>query len=432
MGLKDDLHVTLTLTNGATVPIDRDTITELRISEELSDTKNGVIGNVTTNEVEIIFTDNEGLFNTSNTSSPYYNYLKGNIKVTLNDGATQLGVYYTDILKNTDFDYQKEVLIIAQDRLGAILGRPVETTLADKAITVRNFVTKIFSRLGVLSNDLVIENGLLNETIDFTTANTPDLETLLNHISIACDCNIFVGRDNKIHFTSKTRSGVAVRTYTPDTRLRGIISRQDTRATPNALRLQYGASTLSEPKKVFELPTLEVDTGTRSFQKYEMKEKGVFSLERGMVTSTSNTEITSLSIDSDRVSFTLHNPSGYKDIVKFEVYGRLLEFTEVTTDVSNESLIALYGRNELTISSSLIQSEQQANAIKGKIWSRLSQSDTIIIIETRDLGFTVNLNDIIQVEDSSVGLSFKGYVQRLKADWIGGNTCSHHITLYRI
>lgn len=193
--------------------------------EELSSDDTSPLGAVSSNEFEFELYNENDIFTPTNEQSKYYGKIKSNVKVDVfireelsNGKWISMGTYYISDWKC----YQSSQTIIAtcNDKIQSIINKNIPSISIERNVSVKDFITLILKSVGLTSSEFKIDNLLSLQTITYAYPHSNKLGEVLNELSKAHLCYIYMNRDNVLEVVSMLNSNrVSVGIWSDDNQI---------------------------------------------------------------------------------------------------------------------------------------------------------------------------------------------------------------------
>lgn len=201
---QEQIRLTMKFDNGTEYIAITDNTTDnileaIHIVENESNNNGNPLGVMSSNSINFSIYDARGVLIQSNTSSPYYGYMRNGVLCLVewrdNSGVYHpLGTYYTNSWNTTREDGgYKTIELSAQDKLNYIGNLNIPELPAFASIQIRELIRSIFIAIGLSESDYIIDETL-NLELTFSIARGAKLRDTLNNIAQALIARITINR----------------------------------------------------------------------------------------------------------------------------------------------------------------------------------------------------------------------------------------------
>lgn len=408
---------------------------DLDIKSEFDNSPEFLIGELSSNLINIKLLNENDLFNPMNTESPYSEFIKEGIKLEVFSGVEPEGTFYVSSWQTPSVFGTRAILITGVDRLQSLLNTPVNLLEFDSSSSVKVILEKILDSLGITSSEYDISADL-DMILNYVVVRGANLSSVLNDISKAADCYIYVSKDNKIVAKPKNIVGAYLEKYSTDSD--DTITNNGTvldlnqffGSTINCNRLKVNY-TLVEPSGTSQLKVIKLDLvpGLNDFTAISI-DSTIYDIDNIIINNDciiTNLKLMQSTMDISILNNTINNIS--VDVI---LYGRTLTMTDSFVIKDDVDDIVSRGLNELVVTSSLIQSKEYASELVDILWARSSYSVPYIKFNlhlTNQSDLQRDLGDILNIVSPSGKVDFIGYIHSMHTFWVNGDTLKIEIVL---
>ncbi len=371
-------------------------------------------------EVNLQFSNLYNEFNVNSETAKYKDIKNGQELVVYRDEEKQSPIFtgfIVDFSAPTHIDTQS-VSVRACDRLHFILNSNTNGLQIDRNIKLYDYIYALLSLYNVEREDVVIDEKIENLELNYTVLNRREMAEQLKELCRAVDCYCYVSADNKIIFKSKQINGEPVITYTRQDRNHYLTDSEfgfSLFSSYNQLRVGYTACNVSDVQNVLKIGDLVVKSGENTFNSYDLGISNFYELDNVKCSSNNNTTISSISYTASTLSFVLNNPAEEDDIVNVEIWGKVIESAGayIEKDLNVETV------QSLTVDSILIQKKADAEKLLDLLYERATQKMPYILANVEDKDLSVDIGDIVRIQDTDADLDYLGYIHTIDAEYDG-------------
>jgi hypothetical protein len=419
MSLVDDIVVKMVFDDATSIDITaRNYLMGYNTLLEMDTSNEALTGSISANELNISLFNDEGLFTPSNPNSPYFNKMGYGVKLVVTNGGLKVGTFYVTKWDAPNKPSSKRVSITAVDRLQGVLNNPVSITVLERDVMVKDYLTRLLTSVGVLTEDLVIDQTL-TQVLAYTIVEGKKLSEILNSISNSADCYIYTNADDKIVARSKEVTGVSMHEISGASNLYSFNPAKSVLQSSNTLVLNYTNPSMSDVKELISMKGKDVAVGSQEFTNLKVTDGNIYDIDSVKALATNKISVSSLACTHTSIDFSIDVLFAEK--IDISVFGRTIVLNDRTFILKDDLLIAKQGRSELSIDCRLVQDDNTASVLANKIWSRVNLDTPFILANTIDSDLIYNLGDIVNVVSQSANLTYLGYAHSIKSTWNGGD-----------
>lgn len=184
-------------------------VTEYSIKETESVNVGNPLGIISSNTLQLSIFDDSGVLARTNTSSPYYGYMRNGVKIEVfekykdsldTERTVSFGVYYTDSWQNSNNGGDlSTVNISAVDKLTYVGKLPIPELDDYGGVTVVDLYYNLLKKCGAgLTDNDIYADPSLELSMSFTIMKGDRMMSVLNSIAQALIARITISRDGKI------------------------------------------------------------------------------------------------------------------------------------------------------------------------------------------------------------------------------------------
>lgn len=386
---------------------------DVNLLEETNSEDKTPFGNVTANEISIQVMNKDGVFSPTNTSSPYYGYMKRGVEVKMfirpmSDSGVdynwdELGVFYV-----TDWEATITSLtasITAADKLYSVFELPDVKVPVVRNLSFIEFYRYIFSALG-LSAD--IDESLTSVLVMAYTKEAT--KELLTDVSIGALANCFCGHDGNIKVKSIISPRSLRATLTDGDQIIDVDASQSSDTSYTGASVTCHIPTESAPGELLKVNDLNIPVGTHMHDTYALSKVPMIRLIYASLNGATDDMVIGIKSNSTEVTVTTLNNSDKPHTLPLSIVGTTIDTTDTVLADNSES--------DYTIDSTYIQSTQYAADFK-KVLRRYIKSDTPVLELSIRGNPLLNLGDKIRVQSEKYNLDFTGIILRQELNYNG-------------
>lgn len=361
-----------------------------------------IVGNVCSGTLELSLENNNGRFNATNESSPFYGKLVPGVKIEVfvlvdrdlqdNFYTIKMGTYYAAQWPSSAGSLTCDVL--AYDRLYWILNRETAVIPLYRNITGAQFFENLMQQLR-------IENYTVDESLTTVIPYAyTDGSTIGEKLAYACSgigAVVYVNREDTIVVQN------AFNRVPNDLVVNDENYIYDVKATPS-LSKQYDKVTVAlnnigamQEDSLVQIEELEVPPGAHQISNLTYSHSPVVRITKIIVRGATNTTLTSHYTGIQSGSFSFYNSGDSTEKISLEIFGRYL--LGYTNDVSVGDVSGTM-QTEYRVTSPLIQTAAFAEYYAGELYDYANNIIPQVEIRARgipqlDMGdlFTLQSNE---------------------------------------
>ena len=386
--------------------------------EESYKASDSPFGDVTSNEISFTIFNDNGIFNPSNTSSPYYGLIKKGIKVEAfirPNEVTEwdpLGVYYVTEWYTNSSGMTADVT--ANDSLYNVINGSVPPMPVYRNIPFVDFADEYFSYFGLSA---IIDESLKSEIIPFIyTSEHSNNKAFLTDLMEGLLADCFCDHDGNIRILSKVSKRTVRATITDNDQIISVMVKQSITTNYDSVVVTYNKCQESIEQSLVELAALALTPGINSTGKLIMSKHPVLSIKSLKTVGSSSAKVTSFSATAK--DFTGSVQSTDTTSVSLDVIGTVLDTVSITVGDSGDA--------PLSIESEFIQDEVRANAVLDYAKDYVDANMPILEVTVRG-NPKLQLGDMIRVSSSKYKTDYIGIINKISYEYSG--SLSSKITL---
>lgn len=383
------------------------------ITETAAELSGNPVGIMAPNYANFKIIDINNLLLTTNTSSPYYGYMRNGVKVnvymTSDNGTTwqPYGEYYTENWYSDKADGSYSVAsLICTDKLDYIGNKDLPPLPAYSGVNVTELLINILKGIGLTESDFIIDPSLSMQML-YAVAKGDKVRDALNTIAQSLLARIFINRSGVI----EVRPAIPNKTISyiiDDIGAENIQIQHNKVAKYNKVKLLYNKVDNRPSETLISLNNVNINNGLNMLNNLQIN-NNVLSVDGVYITTTADEES---NIEKIRfidyiayqggIDIAVYSDSVDSFLANVEVVGK----TTGVTDVFVESIIQgtdAKVANTLTLESYVIQDEQTAQNYVNKVAEYLkTMRQEVVITGTLPPQLTVQQYIHINSEDSNI------------------------------
>ena len=388
-------------------------LTYLDLTESSSLTAGNPTGIMEPNYLNIKIVDFTNNLLSTNTSSPYYGYMRNGVKIALfvsyDGGAFEpFGVYYTDSWSSEKSDGgYSEVSLSCVDNLEYIGNKELPPLPAYSGVNVVNLLENIFLGIGLSREDFHIDETL-SLTMIYAVTKSTTVREALNSISQSLLARIYTDRSGVIQVVPAIPTK-KIKWVLDDDFIESISIQHNKISQYNKVKLLYNKIDNRPADTILELNNITLKNGLNEFKNLQIN-SNVLSIDGVFVTADAD-DVSNL----DKVSFITYTAyQGGIDVNVFstkteEFYANLEVMGRVTgiTDAFVESTIQgndVKVANTLTLENPVIQDVDIAQDYVNKVAQYLQTMEQEVVISGA-LSSRLQVQDYITLTSEDAALS---------------------------
>lgn len=394
--------------------IDRDNfLIDCGLLEETNSEDSSPFGNVTANEVSIRLMNTDGIFSPTNTSSPYYGYIKHGIKLNVfirpaGNGTTEynwdkLGEFYV-----TDWDAALTSLtadITAADKLYSVFEQPDIKVSVLRDVTYMAFFTYIFNLLG---ESVSVDNTLVRM---LTMAYSKDTnKELLNKATVGALSNCFCNHNGDVVVQSIIKQRPLRATLTDEDQIIDAGASQSSDTSYTGTSVTCNAPSESAPVELLSVQEFVVPVGTVQHNPISLSEYPMIRLISASLIGTRDAYVENIRGTSTDVVITTSNALNTESQMALKIIGT--HIINTATTLSDNST------TDLVIDNPYVQTSEYAAYYKRVLQKYISSEMPVITVQVRGNPL-LNLGDKIRIISEKYLLDFTGIIIRQELRYNG-------------
>lgn len=414
----ETFKVILTFDNGAkyTAISDNDSdqvLESLNITETAAELSGNPVGIMAPNFANFNIIDRNNLLLPTNTSSPYYGYMRNGVQVNVfistDEGMTwkPYGEYYTENWYSDKADGSYSVAsLTCTDKLDYIGNKDLPPLQAYSGVNVTELLKNILKGIGLTEEDFIIDTSLSMEML-YAVAKGDKVRDALNTIAQSLLARIFINRAGIIEVRPAIPTKEIIYII-DDIGAESIKVQHNKVAKYNKVKLLYNKVDNRPSEVLISLNNVNINNGLNMLNNLQIN-NNVLSIDGVYITTTAD-EISNIEkirfIDyiayQGGIDIAVYSDSVEDFIANIEVVGK----TTGVTDIFVESVIQgtdAKVANTLTLESYVIQDEQTAQNYVNKVAEYLkTMRQEIVITGTLPPQLTVQQYIHINSDDSNI------------------------------
>ena len=419
--LIEDISIELYLRDGSVeVVSSRDRLVSFNVIYELDSELEGVVGQISANELNISLLNTDSRYSVHNEASELYGLIGAGVVIKVKDKGVDRGTFIVNEWSSPRGG-SNVANIRATDRLQSVLNSDVKVLDIDKNIILYDYLKSVLLNVGIGVEDIVIDESLKSKSVKFTITEGLKLSSLLNDIALSYDLYIYVDECNKVVVRSKGISGEAVHTLSDSVNVYALNTLEEEGCAYNKLNINYKMPYLGNVVEVLNVKELSVPIGISDSEWLQIEDSNLYDVDNVRVDSKCNIDIEGVRYNKCGVQLTFNNAENSDKLVDVIVRGRRVEVVDVVESISDDVSIDSSGVITLDVDVSFIQSKEGAVILRDKLWGRLRSKYPYIRLNILSNMFAYNLCDICYADIPSESMTYKGYIHSIRYDWSGGN-----------
>ncbi len=340
------------------------------LEEFFADTNNP-LGLISANELQLYLSNEQGIFNPINPSSPYYGKMLPNLQVEPFLGLQiqsaeeyyedvyeyiPLGIFYTGDWNSPGGTLQTSLRCV--DKMSKYFTDDMPQLPVQEDTTIGDMFELLFDFAGVPEEDVEIDPSLYT-SIHYGWFQGNTLREALQNLANNSCCSVFVNRAGKfiVHNNYNVKSSSAI--YNDYNQLIDSSAPQRYSKVYSKVNIKYGRPYIGTSESIFLLTEIEIDQDGLQFNRAAFSKGPIVVIDQITITGGSGISLTSFSYGAWDCSFTITNGGGLQTIT-ISIYGRAIERTSDSITLTNDELFALIGHKAITMDPYLIQDKNSA------------------------------------------------------------------------
>lgn len=394
--------------------IDRDNfLVDCSILEETNSEDKSPFGNVTANEASIRLMNVNSAFSPTNTSSPYYGYMKRGVELRLfirpaaKNGAEYnwdpLGKFYI-----TDWDASITSMtanITAADRLYKVFEQPDAKVPVMRDVIFSSFFSRIFNTLGISAT---IDTSL---TMALAMAYSKDSnKDLLTKASIGAIANCFCDHNGDVKVQSIISNRPLRATLTDADQIIDAGASQGSDTSYTGTSVTCNAPTESTPTELLNVPDFVVPIGNTQHKPISLSVSPMIRLIHASLIGTRDAYVDNIRGTSTDITISTRNVLNNEAQLTLSVYGTHIVNTATTFSDNSAA--------DLVIDNPYVQTPSYAEYYKRVLQKYISSETPVITVQVRGNPL-LNLGDKIRIVSEKYKLDFTGIILRQEFNYNG-------------
>lgn len=393
------------------------------IARKMDSDIKALVSEIECGEVNIQMSNLFNDFNTTSATAKYSKLKNGQSVKIYNITDTTTTLLFTGFLvdfKAPTSSKTQSCSLRVVDRLHYILNSEITSTFTvDSDITLSAYVTLLFTAFGLTADEYVIDTSLADIILSYSLITGYKLAEQLNNICKAIDAYIYVDKAGILQVKPKEITGIATTLFNRESKINCLENSEfgaSILSSYNCLKVGYVATKQSEVKEVLKLASITAKPGITAIENYALETGNLYELDSIKVTSSADVVVSSVSATSSTITLTLKNDTTVDEIVSVAIYGKVIETAEsyIIKTVESEQTV-----QTLEVSSILVQSKAYAESLANKLYARASLPLPYITADVTVIDFTVDLGDIVRIQDTEADLDYTGYIHSIDIEYDG-------------
>lgn len=382
------------------------------LEEACADASNP-FGEVSANEVSFSLYNESGMFNPTNTSSPYYGRIRVGvpIKVYMRPDVAdaevnwdELGTYYVSDWTSTITG--TSAYVTACDKMYEVFGLPHTRLEVTAKTPMRDLFISFFKAIGV---EAEVDERLVEELV--YAYNTSTNSKFLNELSVGAQAFVFCDRQGIP--TVRYARGVqdVMHTLKDSDQIISISSKQ------SALLEYDGAEViLNEPQqtaedKLLHIKDVVVPTSTLKSDLVSFSVSPVVKLTKAAFTGTGKAYLRRANATCADITFEIHNDTETTVVGDVEVYGTCIETVSSTFTGA--------GNNPLKVDNIYIQKREYAEKFQRFLQAYVTSNVPVLELTIRG-NPKYKLGDKLRIVSEKYNIDYTGILLRQQFNYNGG------------
>ena len=403
-------------------------LVSLSLLEELSDTTSGLYGSLVANELSFSLYNANAIFNPANVAGPYYGKIETKVKVQVYIREAQiqeayqcLGTYYVTDWKCNQGSSVADV--VCHDLMYSVLEGTSKSIPLEYDVSLGDFLARLFTYLGLQSNQYVIEESLYSKIIPYAYIVSGKVIDTLEELMKTYMFYIYVDRDGVLQTKKIKYTGLVTAELDSDTQIISSSVGRSLLGSYSAVSVEASTLEVTEDLTLLSI-TEELTAGENTILD---SNRDTITLDVDYVLCESNNDTVSVSgiaFDSNNIELTLNNNSNIAASTRITIIGKGMR-TGLKTSYRkvNPTLANRIGESTLEVNGPFITTKEIANGMISHLYAYISNPSPIIQLSTRG-NPEIMLGDIVHINDASASLDSVAMVLRQEFTYNGGFSCS--------
>lgn len=419
---------------------DNNVIQQLHIHKKESENNLNPLGIMTSNTIGITIVDKDRLLVPTNTSSPYYGYMRSGVKVELwvkkDNSWEEMGIYYTkswDSSRGGDGD--KPSNISCQDRLNYIGGMEMPELESYASVNMVKLLEDIFKGIGLTEDDYEIDDGL-DRTLNVSVRKGERVRDNLNSIAQALLARIIIGDNGKIYVKKAFPTMSSAKTINGDC-FKSISIKDNPDVQYNKVILKYSDFGVKTSEPLAEVDNILINQGENNIRAISISDRtqGIECISvmpdiSNVTVSNYDNIITDVLCQGFQGGVDVKFYSSYEEQVKgkISILGRIAGAStkSISLDIpERDNKVS----NTLIIVSEFIQSDSQASDYLLEVVDYLGKMSTMLVVESNVVPY-INNGEYIEIQSNvdiiagiyyiiSIDITFSPYSNKMTMVKVG-------------
>lgn len=385
-------------------PVDlSDRIAYIDLLEETQAESNYAIGSVSSNELDIRFSNDDRAFTQTNTESPFYGKIKPMVKIHVELGLEvsedvyeyiDFGTYYTDDWYAPASSV--EASVTCHDRLYYLGQQDTPSIRIQKNTTLYRLFELLFQALGLTSDDYWIDPNL-TMPIKLGWLPTGNVRSTLQKMSIAGQCWVICNRAGKVIVRRIVSIDDPVSEQTSNNMIFGSESPQETMKIISKVNVKCNTPAIGDLTTVGQINDINVGGWSTLTLKDIAFANAVGSVQVVKLRGAKNCKITDIECSSTRITLTIQN-TGDDEVVNIDIMGYAINTTSSTITVKDPKAVASIGERGVDIDSIFIQDPTVAKEV-GLLYLHLGKNIGAHVTYASRGDPAIELFDVVTIDD---------------------------------
>lgn len=372
-------------------------------------------GAASSNELSFRLYNNNGMFNPTNISGPYYGKIKAGVKVVLyikpvydteEVDWVKLGEYYvtgwTAAITSTYAD------VVANDIWHSIFSSKTPNYAVERDIVAYEALANIYTAMGFS----VIIDTAINRSLKFSFIEGTPLsftQDLMAGFIAFCSSN----KSGQPIIESFIKERTTRLTLTDSNQIKDVTASQSISKTYEGVELTYNIPQGLDQEQLVDLQGITAPSGVFSIQNIAFSNGPLWRLTSIGLVSLEDVKLLDCTSTPWIVSVTLSN-AGEATIFNLSMYGQVVGFTSLILTDNTTKL--------LKVQSKYLQEENQAIQYKNIIAGFVTNPVPTLTLSIRGNPL-LNIGDKVAVQSTKYNLEYNGLIQRLHYHYTGSLSC---------
>lgn len=297
--------------------------------EELSSDSSTIVGEISSNELELELYNVDDIFTPTNNNSIYYNKIKIGVPITIkireelsNSEWINLGTFYvSDWISKQGSSI---VNVLCYDKMSFILTKKIPSLLMKKNVSVRSFLSELLLKVGLTSSEFNIDTLLDGHMMQYAYVTGDTIGSVLSEIVKAHLCYVYINREGiltiiRVDSLVKSSEGI----LTDDNQILDVDVKHSILKQYEGVNVFYNEYSVDINQQINTSSEVSISSGETKLDTF-VSNKPIYRLTNCTCTSADVISINDITYSVSDVTLTLYNKAISNKYVTLNIYGDVL------------------------------------------------------------------------------------------------------------